>query len=248
MADKSLIIADGHHRYETSTAYMHERAAELGVDENSEPKLGADGLTQPAFPEQAMMMTFVNMEAPGITILPTHRVVYGLPEFSGREFAEKAAQYFAVDEIPTTTDGALSGSEGLTEAIDRGEGCGFYRSDARWRLPADAKGRCDCAAARRACRSASSSWMWVQLHKVILEKLFGLNEETVRAGSHVRYVREPDEALRQVGSGNADAAFLVKPVTLEQMKDVSLNLEVMPQKSTDFYPKLLSGLAMYALD
>jgi uncharacterized protein (DUF1015 family) len=83
---------------------------------------------------------------------------------------------------------------------------------------------------------------------VILEKLLGLNEETVRAGGNIRYLREASEALQQVGSGNADVAFLIKPVTLEQMKDISLNLEVMPQKSTDFYPKLLSGLAMYTLD
>ena len=75
-----------------------------------------------------------------------------------------------------------------------------------------------------------------------------LNENAVRTGSQVRYVREASEALQQVGSGNADIAFLIKPVTLEQIKAISLNLEVMPQKSTDFYPKLLSGLAMYALD
>jgi len=87
-----------------------------------------------------------------------------------------------------------------------------------------------------------------QLHKVALEKILGLSEETIRAGSNVRYLREATEALQQVGSGNADVAFLIKPVTLEQMKDISLNLEVMPQKSTDFYPKLLSGLAMYTLD
>ena len=88
----------------------------------------------------------------------------------------------------------------------------------------------------------------IQLHKIVLDKLLGLNEETVRAGGHIRYLREATDALQQVGCGNADVAFLIKPVTLEQMKDVSLNLEVMPQKSTDFYPKLLSGLAMYTLD
>ncbi len=64
----------------------------------------------------------------------------------------------------------------------------------------------------------------------------------------MRYLREANEALEQVAAGTADIAFLIKPVTLDQMKDISLNLEVMPQKSTDFYPKLLSGLAMYALD
>ena len=88
----------------------------------------------------------------------------------------------------------------------------------------------------------------VQLHKIVLEKILLLNEETVRAGSNVRYLREAPEALVQVITGDADVAFLIKPVTLKQMEDVSLNLEVMPQKSTDFYPKLLSGLAMYTLD
>ncbi len=83
---------------------------------------------------------------------------------------------------------------------------------------------------------------------MVLENLLGLDEETVRSGSNIRYLREAAEALDQVTNGNADVAFLIKPVTLEQMKDISLNLEVMPQKSTDFYPKLLSGLAMYTLD
>ena len=64
----------------------------------------------------------------------------------------------------------------------------------------------------------------------------------------IRYYREADESVERVAGGKADVAFLIKPVTLEQMKDISLNLEVMPQKSTDFYPKLLSGLAMYTLD
>ncbi len=87
-----------------------------------------------------------------------------------------------------------------------------------------------------------------QLHKVVLEKLLGLDEDTIRKGEVIRYYREAEESVERVKSGKADVAFLIKPVTLEQMKDVSLNLEVMPQKSTDFYPKLLSGLAMYTLD
>jgi len=83
---------------------------------------------------------------------------------------------------------------------------------------------------------------------VAIEKLLGLDEATVRAGNNISYLREASVAVADVRAGKADVAFLIKPVTLEQMKDVSLNLEVMPQKSTDFYPKLLSGLAMYTLD
>ena len=82
MADKKLIIADGHHRYETSVAYAKERSAQLklplGEPADPDEKLGPSHLPAPPFPEAAMMMTFVNMDAPGITILPTHRVVFGL--------------------------------------------------------------------------------------------------------------------------------------------------------------------------
>ena len=247
MDDKWLLIADGHHRYETSTTYMKERAAELGVDEKAEPKLTESGLPQPAFPEQAMMMTFVNMEAPGITILPTHRVAFGLIGFHGHEFVAKAEPFFEVEEIPNTADGHFPGEIALLAKLKETPGVAFIAAtrDGDFLL----KPKPEAIAPLLASLSPRQAALDItQLHKVVLEKLLGLSEETVRAGSHVRYLREASEALAQVGSGNADVAFLIKPVTLEQMKDISLNLEVMPQKSTDFYPKLLSGLAMYTLD
>jgi uncharacterized protein (DUF1015 family) len=247
MEDKWLLIADGHHRYETSVSYMHERAAEVGVDEKAAPKMDASGLPAPAFPEQAMMMTFVNMDAPGITILPTHRVAFGLIGFTGNEFAARAAEYFTVEQIHATPDGHLPGAPGLLQHLNETPGVAFVAAtrDGDYLLTPIA----EKVAPLLAGLSPQQRELDVtQLHKVALEKLLGLSEETIRAGSHIRYLREATEALQQVGSGNADVAFLIKPVTLEQMKDVSLNLEVMPQKSTDFYPKLLSGLAMYTLD
>jgi uncharacterized protein (DUF1015 family) len=248
MQDKWLLIADGHHRYETSTTYMHERATELGLGEaNAKPKSDANGLPVPAFPEAAMMMTFVNMDAPGITILPTHRVVFGLPNFHGREFAERASTYFNVTEIPVTPSAHFPGAQALLEKLAKTPGTAFIAAtrDGDFLLtpkPEAIKPLIEQLPQRQQDLDV------VQLHKVVLEKMLGLNEEAVRAGNNVRYLREAEDALAQLGSGNADVAFLIKPVTLEQMKDISLNLEVMPQKSTDFYPKLLSGLAMYALD
>ncbi len=247
MDDKWLLIADGHHRYETSTAYMFERAAELGADPKAAPKTDANGLPQPAFPEQAMMMTFVNMDAPGITILPTHRVAFGLPHFNGHDFATSAEQYFTVEELHPNTDGKLPGAVSLLKSLNATDGVAFVAAtrDGDFLL----KPKPEAIAPVLAHLSPRQQKLDVtQLHKIVLDKLLGLNEETVRAGSNVRYLREAADALQQVGSGNADVAFLIKPVTLEQMKDISLNLEVMPQKSTDFYPKLLSGLAMYTLD
>jgi uncharacterized protein (DUF1015 family) len=251
MSAKKLIIADGHHRYETSTTYMHERAAELGFDPNAPPTETAVApgttLPAPAFPEQAMMMTFVNMDAPGITILPTHRVAFGLIAFSGREFAARAAQYFTVTEIHPTPSGHFPGPDALLQRLNDTPGVAFIAAtrDGDFLLVP----KPGAVAPLLAGLSPRQQQLDVtQLHKVVLEKLLGLNEETIRAGGNIRYLREASEALAQVGCGNADVAFLIKPVTLAQMRDISLNLEVMPQKSTDFYPKLLSGLAMYTLD
>jgi uncharacterized protein (DUF1015 family) len=273
MADKKLIIADGHHRYETSTTYMQERAAELGLDPkappqnlSSQPELPSPNLSSrpersaverpagepaplptPAFPEAAMMMTFVNMDAPGITILPTHRVAFGLIGFNGREFAAKAADYFTVTEIPLTQSGHYPGAENLLKQLNDTPGIAFIAAtrDGDFLLTPNP----EAIAPLLTNLSPRQQQLDVtQLHKVVLEKLLGLNEETIRAGGNIRYLREASDALQQLGCGNADAAFLIKPVTLAQMRDISLNLEVMPQKSTDFYPKLLSGLAMYTLD
>ncbi|HLI78022.1 MAG TPA: DUF1015 domain-containing protein, partial [Acidobacteriaceae bacterium] len=248
MSDKKLIIADGHHRYETSVAYMHERAKQLGLDPAAPSTTGdAANPTTPPFPEAAMMMTFVNMDAPGITILPTHRVVFGLPQFNGRQFATEAERLFHVEEIPSTPDGHFPGESTLLQRLNETPGVAFIAAtrDGDFLLTPKPEAVEEIAAG---LSSRQVQLDVVQLHKLALEQLLDLNEDTVRAGNHVRYVRDVHDALQQVGCGNADIAFLIKPVTLAQMQDISLNLEVMPQKSTDFYPKLLSGLAMYALD
>jgi uncharacterized protein (DUF1015 family) len=88
----------------------------------------------------------------------------------------------------------------------------------------------------------------VQLHSLVLEKLLGISQEAIRDQTHLRYLRDAAEAADQVGRGEANVAFLMNPVTMEQLREVAFAGEVMPQKSTDFYPKLLSGLAIYALD
>jgi hypothetical protein len=204
-------------------------------------------LPVPEFPEAAMMMTFVNMDAPGITILPTHRVAFGLQNFNGREFTAKASAYFTVTEIHPTLTSHYPGAPALLQRLNDTPGIAFVAAtrDGDFLLVP----KPDAVAPLLAGLSDRQQQLDVtQLHKVVLEKLLGLSEETVRAGSNIRYLREAHDALQQLGCGNADAVFLIKPVTLDQMRDISLNLEVMPQKSTDFYPKLLSGLAMYTLD
>ncbi|WP_263368449.1 DUF1015 domain-containing protein [Edaphobacter bradus] len=244
MADKKLIIADGHHRYETSVAYAKERSAQLKLPLNQpfEPmgedgKLPAGHLPAPSFPEAAMMMTFVNMDAPGITILPTHRVVHGLEGFSSPDFITKASVYFTIKELDKPDVSALANTTGT--AFIAATGDGNYLLTAKPEVMEDILK--DLPARQRHLDV-------VQLHRVVLDKLLGLDQETITRLGSVAYIREADEAVSMVTSGEANIAFLIKPITLDQLKDVSLAGDVMPQKSTDFYPKLLSGLAIYALD
>jgi len=240
MADKKLIIADGHHRYETSVAYAKERSAQLKLPLNQprdeDERLAAGHLPTPLFPEAAMMMTFVNMDAPGITILPTHRVVHGIEQFSSPDFITRASAYFEIKELASPDLSPLSteGTAFIAVTID-----GSYllkvKPDVIQTLLQDLPQR-------------QRQLDVVQLHRVILDKLLGLDQETITRLGSVSYVREAEEAAAMVTEGDANIAFLIKPITLEQLKEVSLAGDVMPQKSTDFYPKLLSGLAIYALD
>ena len=86
------------------------------------------------------------------------------------------------------------------------------------------------------------------LHSIVLDRLLGLDAEKVREQTNIRYLRDAAEAVDQVRRGEADVTFLTNPVSMEQLKEVAFAGDVMPQKSTDFYPKLLSGLTIYALD
>jgi uncharacterized protein (DUF1015 family) len=88
----------------------------------------------------------------------------------------------------------------------------------------------------------------VQLHRCLLEGVLGISEEAIRNQDNINYVRDPAEALARVRTGAANVAFLMNPVRMRQVRDIAFAGDVLPQKSTDFYPKLLSGLTIYALE
>ncbi|HZZ39144.1 MAG TPA: DUF1015 domain-containing protein [Acidobacteriaceae bacterium] len=240
MDDKKLIIADGHHRYETALAYRKERSPG-GVPESCE-RMGA-GLPQTPYPEAAAMMTFINMDSEGLVILPTHRVVFGLAAFSAGSLLEKARPYFEIEELAERDAAAatarLSAVQGERTAFVAVIGQGWYLLTAKPEAVAEAL---------RHVPARQRKLDVVQLHGLVLEKLLGISAEAIRDQTHLRYLREASEAADAATRGEANAAFLMNPVTLEQLREVAFAGEVMPQKSTDFYPKLLSGLAIYALD
>jgi len=183
------------------------------------------------------MMTFVNMDAPGITILPTHRVVFGLQDFKTADFLKKAEEFFNITPQPRPDTGVLSALSGTALMVVTRDGSYLLqpKKDA-------------VAEALKGIPPRQGQLDVVQLHSILLDRILGLSQERITQLGNVRFLRDAAESIEQVTSGEADVAFLIKPITLEQLKEVSLSGDVMPQKSTDFYPKLLSGLAIYALD
>ena len=188
------------------------------------------------------MMTFVNMDAPGITILPTHRVVHSIENFSSPDFITRASRYFDIQEL----DPGFQPNEAASILAETSRTAFIAASiDGSYLLTA----KPDIIAAELKDLPARQRQLdIVQLHRIILDKLLGLDQETITRLGSVAYIREADEAVSMVTEGDANIAFLIKPITLEQLKEVSFAGDVMPQKSTDFYPKLLSGLTAYALD
>ncbi len=236
MADKRLIIADGHHRYETALNYAkeHKHAA-------AQPELSATGLPQPAYPEAAVMMTFVNMDSDGLVILPTHRVVHSLANFDAAAFRSRAEELFTVETL------AQGDAQSYIGKLKNQKGTAFIAITRtgdfllRTKPEAMAKALADVPDRQRQLDLT-------QLHTIVLDRLLGLDAEKVREQTNIRYLRDAGDAVEQVRNGEADVTFLTNPVTMEQLREVAFAGDVMPQKSTDFYPKLLSGLTIYALD
>ncbi|MGD0860061.1 MAG: DUF1015 domain-containing protein [Terracidiphilus sp.] len=237
MDDKKLIIADGHHRYETALNYSREYAAASPAKAES----STSQLPQPAYPEAAVMMTFVNMDSDGLVILPTHRVVHDLPHFDPVAFAIAAQEFFTVEPLETA-DAAAS-----IELLGREQGTAFIAATVAGALLLRSKPEA-MAAALAGLPERQRQLDLIQLHSIVLDRLLGLGAEKVREQSNIRYLRDAGEAMDQVRRGEADVAFLTNPVSIEQLREVAFAGDVMPQKSTDFFPKLLSGLTIYALD
>ena len=237
MADKKLIIADGHHRYETALAYSKEHAHAGPAKAES----NVSQLPHPAFPEAAVMMTFVNMDSDGLVILPTHRVVHGLPGFDPAAFARAAEEFFTVERLPACEAATYM------ELLGKQEGTAFVAVTRAGAFLLQSKPE-PVARALAGLPERQRRLDLSQLHSIVLDRLLGLDAEKVREQTNLRYLRDAAEAVDQVHRGEAEVAFLTNPVAMEQLKEVAFAGEVMPQKSTDFYPKLLSGLAIYALD
>jgi uncharacterized protein (DUF1015 family) len=210
MAPRQVIIADGHHRYETAVEYARRRP-------------GASH----------KMMAFFTLEAPGLTIFPNHRLVHGVRGFDFRTLLDGARRWFDVRDLrdplgfrPTPTSiGIVAGTDAAVFTP---------RPDARIDWPA----------------GTSPAWRRLAvaiLHEGVLRPLLGITDEMLDAKTHVDYTADQVEAVELARAGRYQTAFLIAPTTPEELQSVVRGGELLPQKSTHFYPKLLDGLVFHLL-
>src|SRR6266446_2618932 len=247
MEGQKLVIADGHHRYETALIYRNERRARAG-------KIGADAPYERA-PWELAMMTFVNTRSEGLTILPTHRVAANVHDFSWSGVRRHLEPWFAAETFPFSDVGKRAEAQRkflarLASAREK-RGIGVYPA-------AEQKKRAFYVLTLREGANLAQLLPNVSprqreldvvlLHEGILEPALGITPQAVTREANLTYEREVTAALEAVDSGKAQISFLLNPCDVEQVMKIATAGEVLPQKSTDFYPKLVSGIAMYRVD
>src|SRR3989454_1731314 len=242
MEDQKLVIADGHHRYETALNYRNECRTRSGkIDPNA--------------PYERVMMTFINTRSEGLTILPTHRVATHVHDFSWTSVRRHLEPWFAAEAFPFSGSGERSEAKRkllarLTRARAK-RAIGVYPA-------AEAQKRAFYVLTLREGASLAQLLPNVSplqreldvvlLHEGILEPVLGITPQAVTTEANLTYEREATAALDAVDSGRAQIAFLLNPCDVEQVMKIATSGEVMPQKSTDFYPKLMSGITMYRVE
>jgi len=281
MASQKLVIADGHHRYETALTYRNERRNErqnergAAAGQGSSPSQGQDhwsapgqqdslspgqdkspllGESNPDAPYERAMMTFVNTRSEGLTILPTHRVVANVPDFSWPIMRRYLEPWFSAEEFPFANDDGKAEARArflrrLVEARDS-RAIGVYPAETGKRAfyVLTLRSGANLAQLLPGVSPLQRELDVVLLHEGILEPALGITPQAVTAEKNLTYEREAAAAFDAVDRGAAQVAFLLNPCDVEQVMHIATSGEVMPQKSTDFYPKLLSGITMYRVD
>jgi len=224
-----LLIADGHHRYETAQTYARETDA-------------ANPHAAPDAPHHFVLMCLVALEDPGLTVFATHRLVGGLDEARRAALRETLERDFEAEEVPVTALAEIErGSEGVLEL-------GFIDASDRRALRLRLR---DQAIADGALPGHSEAYRHLDtgvLEALVLKGPLGLSEGDISHLNGLGYARSVSDALALLDSGAYEAAFIMRPTPVEQVKDVAEAGENMPPKSTYFFPKVLTGLLFNPLD
>ena len=240
MADKDGFIADGHHRYETALNFRNEIRAKGLRSEGNE---SVDN----------RMMTFINLHDKALTILPTHRAVFGVDQSKIDNMKKEAGNYFTVDEFKFSNDSEETGArkaflQAMAKKSRQAHCFGLYiRNENSYKLltlkDTAVLEKIDEDEHSQAYRELDVSI----LHSVLLRHFLGIDARALAEERNVRYEKDAGEAIRKVKAGDFQMVFLVNPTRVEQVEKVALGGERMAQKSTDFFPKLITGMVMNKL-
>ncbi len=232
MKEKVLIIADGHHRYETSLNYRKEKG-----DDN------------PEAPHNYIMMTLFRLEDPGLVILPTYRLITGLQNFNENDFKKIVSRFFNISEIKASSFPKPEEIKNIQEILAKETEkhiFSFYASSFNKFLILRLREETDWESAMPS--GYSKEWKKLDvaiLHSLILENLNLFADGKFTAENNLSYIRNLAEGINKVIKGEYQGIFILNPTKLNQIKEVVEKGELMPEKSTDFFPKLKSGIIMY---
>jgi uncharacterized protein (DUF1015 family) len=233
LKQKILFIADGHHRYQTSINFAQEKREQT---KNTDPNA----------PFNYIMVVLCNMFDSGLSILPTHRFIK-MPDVNLEDLAKKLEKYFTVEKKPLQAKKKNYEQLGklIMNDIETADAhkLALYTKDAYYILTLKDERIMDTVAADH-----SKTWRTLDvsiLHKLILEQFLGINDKNLE--DHIKYTRVDAEALQLVDEGSYDFSFLINATKIDQLKAIADASEHMPQKSTYFLPKMLSGLVMYKM-
>jgi uncharacterized protein (DUF1015 family) len=238
MEDQKLVIADGHHRYETALTYRNECRTRAGK-------------IDPEAPYERVMMTFVNTQSEGLMILPGHRVAAHVHDFSWSGVRRYLEPWFTAEEFPFS--GSAERSEAKKKFLAKLTSAREKRAIGVYPAPGAQKRAFYVLTLREGVNLAQllpnvsplqRELDVVLLHEGILEPALGITPQAVTAEANLTYEREASAALDAVDSGRAQISFLLNACDVEQVMKIATAGEVMPQKSTDFFPKLMSGITM----
>ncbi len=231
LADKRIFIADGHHRYTTALAYRDYRRAQAAASS------GAGMPEDPAY--DYVMMALVNMEDPDLVVLPTHRVASASDVFDPEAFLRVLESDFTVEAVDTAAANVL-------DLIDTPSFLVKVAGDERTLL---LRLREDVDLDTRISVQRSSAWKHLDvaiLQELILDPLLDIHPDRPETLERLAFVKDAQRALNS--TDEHDVAFVLRPTRMNQLRAVAVAGETMPQKSTYFYPKLLSGLIMRSAD
>jgi uncharacterized protein (DUF1015 family) len=197
------------------------------------------------------MMALFNTHSSGLTILPTHRVIRNVANFDFAKFRAQASRYFDWYGYPFYSQEERAGAyEDFLRDLERQRvrhAIGVYGGGGAFYLFV-LKRNTDFAQVLPDVSEAQRELDVVLLHRLLIEKCLGITAEAVTGEQHISYERDMSAAIAAVDGGEAQVAFLLNAVRVRQVAEIALGGDVLPQKSTDFYPKLLSGLVIYRIE